>query len=605
MKLSKIYSSQPTLFIPIYLNHGLRHESGLNVVFAEITKHKDTKKDNHNLGKTILIQLIDFLLLKEISNKNKFFLTKHLDRFSQFEFYLEVLISENEFVTIKRAPLKNTKISFKRHNSAYEDFTNLHENDWDHIDMPIRKAKELLDSYLNLTIIKPWPYRSGVTYFLRSQNDYRDFFQIEKYSRGKDKDWKPYMANLFGYNFKNLIGKYDLDKEIENLTELKKEKESEVQKEHQEYSKLKNKIKINKKDIDAKIKKIDNFSFKAAEKKINKYLVSDLEIRISQVNKDIYNLSYDIEKIQSSLKETTSFSLNKIQQIFKESTLYFPDQLKRKYEDLVEFNKKISTDRRKALKKQLKIFQVQKEDAGQKKEVLDTERVKYLSILKEADTFSKFKKLQKEVISKEAEISLWEGQLKRLKEARDLTKQIRSIEKKRDKLIEKLSDYPERTTPIFEDIQAEFHKLVKRVLNLSGNLYIRQNSNDNIDFIIDIDKPGDHGEITSQSEGTTYKKLLCALYDLAILKAFSKSHFFHFVYHDGIFEGLDNRKRQILLDVIREYSCKHQIQHIITTIDTDLPRNENDKKMYFAEDEIILTLSDKGKKGRLFRMDEF
>jgi len=70
MKLCKIYSNDETQF------HNIEFQDGLNVILAEITDRSKTDKDTHNLGKTLLISLIDFLLLKQIKDKSKFFLTK-------------------------------------------------------------------------------------------------------------------------------------------------------------------------------------------------------------------------------------------------------------------------------------------------------------------------------------------------------------------------------------------------------------------------------------------------------------------------------------------------------------------------------------------------
>jgi uncharacterized protein YydD (DUF2326 family) len=36
---------------------------------------------------------------------------------------------------------------------------------------------------------------------------------------------------------------------------------------------------------------------------------------------------------------------------------------------------------------------------------------------------------------------------------------------------------------------------------------------------------------------------ICALFDLALLKVYESAPFFHFVYHDGVLEGLDDRKK--------------------------------------------------------------
>lgn len=80
MKLSKLYSNHPNLFQEILF------ESGLNVVLAEIRLPENKKKDTHNLGKTTLGHLLNFLLLAR--RNPKFFLFKHLEQFQKFIFFL-------------------------------------------------------------------------------------------------------------------------------------------------------------------------------------------------------------------------------------------------------------------------------------------------------------------------------------------------------------------------------------------------------------------------------------------------------------------------------------------------------------------------------------
>lgn len=81
--------------------------------------------------------------------------------------------------------------------------------------------------------------------------------------------------------------------------------------------------------------------------------------------------------------------------------------------------------------------------------------------------------------------------------------------------------------------------------------------------------------------------------------------FFHFVYHDGIFEALDDRKKNALLTVIREQVVGKRTQYILTLIDSDLPRDPEGKRIEFAPDEIVLHLHDDANEGRLFKMTEF
>jgi uncharacterized protein YydD (DUF2326 family) len=87
------------------------------------------------------------------------------------------------------------------------------------------------------------------------------------------------------------------------------------------------------------------------------------------------------------------------------------------------------------------------------------------------------------------------------------------------------------------------------------------------------------------------------------LRAHLDDRFPRFVYHDGVFESLDDRKKENLLEVIRRYADLG-IQPVITLIDSDLPArgDGDDDGLVFDESEIVLTLHDENEQGRLFRM---
>ena len=88
---------------------------------------------------------------------------------------------------------------------------------------------------------------------------------------------------------------------------------------------------------------------------------------------------------------------------------------------------------------------------------------------------------------------------------------------------------------------------------------------------------------------------------MALLRAHLDHKFPRFVYHDGVFESLDPRKKQNLLAEIRKYT-EMGIQSIITLIDSDSPEPPKDEDRAFTIEEIVLTLHDENVEGRLFRM---
>ena len=90
-------------------------------------------------------------------------------------------------------------------------------------------------------------------------------------------------------------------------------------------------------------------------------------------------------------------------------------------------------------------------------------------------------------------------------------------------------------------------------------------------------------------------------FDIAVFSAYLQDSFIHFVFHDGIFESLDDRKKRCLLHEIRE-RADAGLQQIITVIDSDLPLLDDGTRMAFDKSEVVRLLHDQGDEGRLFRM---
>ncbi len=207
MKLTKLYCNKPDVFGPIDF------VGGLNTVIAEIRLPENKAKDTHNLGKTTIGKIIDFCFL--LGKDQKFFIFKHLDRFNEFVFHLEIELADASFLTVRRGVEEATKISFKKHEASHQDFSALPASSWDHFELPFERAKEMLDSLLDWRALKPWSYRKIIGYLLRSQDDYGDVFQLNKFAAAHA-DWKPFLAHILGFNAKLIEDHYKKEEDLQN-----------------------------------------------------------------------------------------------------------------------------------------------------------------------------------------------------------------------------------------------------------------------------------------------------------------------------------------------------------------------------------------------------
>lgn len=597
MIFSKIYSNKPDIFPPILFR------CGLNVILARVRDRKDKNKDSHNLGKTLLIDLLDFCLLSDPDKE--FFLKKHKDRFVGFVFFLELGLHDGGFITIRRGVGEPSKISFKRHDHPNANFTDISEKEWDHTKLAFDRSVTLLDGALNLAMNKPWSYRKGCGYFMRKQEDFRDVYQLSRFSKGKDRDWKPYVAHFLGFNSELVAHKYDLDEQVEKLRARYEEIRGSANLNEGDYDRLKGQIEIKEDEVGTKQARLDEFDFKEKEVGMASELAEQVEERIGELNTEIYNLRFDLDQAETGAQADLHFNVSEVDAIFREAGLYFPDQLKHSYEDLVAFNRRIIEERQQHLKARMAELRERLSNAETEHSELSARRQQYLAVLNQRDSLKKFKLLQSSLDQERALLALMKEKFKRLDDMLKLSAEIKKAITERDESADKIGEMVRKGSDRFSDIRKRFAKIIRDVLNRNAELYVKPNENGNLEFRAEFQEGGQDDTFTSESKGTTYKKFLCMAFDMAVATACSKERFFHFIYHDGALETQDNRRKVRWLEIVRKACSEHGIQYVMTVIDDDIPRDDHDKKMEFDPTEIVRELHDQGDDGRLFRMPRF
>jgi hypothetical protein len=140
-------------------------------------------------------------------------------------------------------------------------------------------ARQTLDAYLDLKMVAPWDYRTGVSYFLRTQADYTEYFQIQKFMRGQDRAWKPYLAAILGLDYEAVLQKYEVEDLITALGAERDKRLAEIDAENQDRGELSTRIEIARDEISEIDRKLDGFDFHEVELQINKRVVDAVEPR--------------------------------------------------------------------------------------------------------------------------------------------------------------------------------------------------------------------------------------------------------------------------------------------------------------------------------------
>lgn len=592
MILSKLYSNQASLFAPICFNRGL------SVVLAEIRLPENKKKDTHNLGKSTVGRLLDFMLLA--GRDNKFFLFKHEDRFMAFVFFLELQIDNQSFITVRRGVEEASKISLKLHSSPNQDFSDLPESQWSHSKIPIDRAKEILDGVLDWRAMKPFEYRKGTGYLLRSQDDYRDVFQLGRFAGGHA-DWKPYLARMLGFDAALVGRRYEKEEELKKKRALAQTLTGELGDGVKDVSKVDGLLLIKRQEAEKRQGLLDQFDLRTGDRQATKQIVEDIGQQIADLNGKRYSLTQGRKKIDVSLKEDAIlFDPNDAARLFEEAGILFEGQIKKDYQQLIAFNRAITEERRLYLEAERDEIDKELKRISSELTKLGKQQADKLGYLTSTDTFARYKQASDELTTLKADILDLERQRGLLQRLATIRGEIRILNDEVEQLgaqIEANINAQHQGDTLFSRIRLEFNAIVEEVIDRKAILSVSPNKEGHLEFKAEI--LDEAGNVTSADAGKTYKKLLCIAFDLAVLKCHMDQRFPRFVYHDGVFETLDPRKKVKLLSELRRLAGEG-LQPIITLIDAELPLDADEAKL--SAEEIVLKLHDEGERGRLFRM---
>ena len=578
MKLSKLYTNKDS-FKTIDFN------DGVNIIIGRIDFPKEKISNAHNLGKTIIVRLVDYLLLKD-TTKGGYFDGK---TFEDYIFFLEIKLNNGKYATIKRKPNSNL-VSIKLHDKGKQNF--VYEENWDFDDYSVngkKNAQTVLQSLLAFNILSDVKYRNSLTYFLRGQEDYSDPFQLSKYIKGKEKNWKPMLFELLGYNGKILA-------EIFNINEIIKTALNEIDQLKKRYNVKEtefDKYKSIKEVIESKIKTLaqqsESFDFYQREAEISDELVKQIEADIASLNVEAYNLKLEIQAITESLDTDIAYNYDDVFELYQEFKILFPDKLKKSFEQLNEFNKKITNDRR------LRLNDLLNEKLERQKGIdvslisLNEQRISALSKLSELETFQKFKEAQKEIIHLNSS----------LHDVNEKINAISSINEKNDFIAKnklKLEDAKRRImtqvqtgTEKGKQIKKDFADYIKFIIGSDAVLSFELMSTGNLNFRFDF--INSMGEPTKENKGHTYMKEICACMDLAVINSYLNDSYYRFTFHDGCLDGDDPKFAIAYLELIKTLS-KDGMQCIITMIDSVVPKQQDGTTYKLNKNDIVLELND-------------
>ncbi|WP_112072545.1 DUF2326 domain-containing protein [Haemophilus influenzae] len=603
MRLMKLYSNKENIFKTLMFNNGVNA-----IVGTVMSKQKyldDGKKHSHNLGKSTLAQIIDFCLICEHQKH----VLLSVDKLNDFEFYLEIYLNDSkteeipQYLTICRTVRNPSKISFKKHTSPNQDFQGLMPDEWSAYQLSFREARSYLEGLLGFKFLRGYSYRKFFAYLLRTQSDFTDVFKLSRNSRSKDKDWKPFLSRLLGFDDELLSRLYNKEDEIKALNEEIKLRKKINRIDHKGFSEIEAQIAFIKTQISNAEIALSKLDFGSEDKESIRKLVDNIDDNIVSLNAQLYQLEGRKQRLESSLKPTKIlFDTTEADSLFKEAGVFFSNQLKKDFDQLIRFNQAINQERNEYLSNDLEKTNSRIESIQSRLMELNQERCEKLSFLNEKEIFEKYKQTSAFLDKNRAELILLEQQKSVIEDLSNANTILTEEKQKRGDLVQSIEQ--DLTYKVRNDSNSQFIKIrdyfvsiIMKVVGEQAIIKVEQNTKGYIDFDAYFENQGIKNH---KDKGTSFKKLLCIAFDMAIARYYAEQGYHSFIYHDGILESLDNNPKRNLLNVIREYS-KFGIQHFITLLSDEVVTLLDEG---VKPDEIILALNDaEDNTGRLFQMN--
>jgi len=561
----------------------INFRSGFNVILADRTKESTIKDSRNGLGKSTLIEIIHFCLG---GDKGETLKKKQLDGWT---FTIEIDLGGKTY-SVSRNTENQNKISVVGDCSNWPikptiDKTGkqiIGKNDWTRI---------LGIFMFNLQLEYDQKYhptfRSLISYFIRKNGQSGAFLNPFK-QYGQQAEWDIQVNNsyLLGLGWEYASKWQDLKDEEKLIQQIKQGAQTGM------FSNLMGNIgeleakKIRLEDqIRQEKENLDDFRVHEQYQQIEKDTNTLTRLIHEKVNQSIDDKRL-LEYYELSLEEEIDAKPEQVARVYQEAGLLFPEKITMKINEVLEFHKKIVSNRKEFL--MLELDRLKQNISRTEKEVqnLTLERADLMQTLKTHGALEEYLQLQtnhQNTVATLNDISQKLENLKKFEEGKS------SIRIELELLYQKATaDLNERRTQK-EAAILTFNAFSEKLYAAPGNLSIN------------IQKTGYKFDVSIQRSGSFgigNMKIFC--YDLMLAHLWAKKTMSpFFLLHDSIiFADVDERQKALALQLAESESKNNQFQYICTMNSDTVPHNDFDKDFDFDK-YVVATFTDASEDGGL------
>lgn len=559
-------------------------KEGFNVILAERTKEA-TKKDSRNgLGKSTLVEIINFCLG---GNKGETLSKKQL---SNWTFTMDIDLDGKRY-SVSRNTDDENKILIDGDCSTWpikpsvDDKTKkqmVSRNDWTRV-----LGTLMFNLQLNYKIKYHPTFRSLISYFIRKGGRSGGFLTpFQQYKSQLEWDIQVNNAYLLGLGWEYAAQWQILKDRQKIIDQIKQEAETGIISNlmgnigELESLKIRLEDKANKEKTELKEFKVHQ-QYKQIQDDVNE---------ITRSIHDIVNLNIDdrrlLEHYESSLKEEIDAKPEQVTRVYEEAGFIFSEKVSKAINEVLDFHKKIVSNRKEFLTSELKRIErdINKREDDTKQ--LTSKRAELMYVLQTHGALDEYLQLQtnhQNTIASLKDISNRLGNLKKFEEGKSaLVLELEVLRKKAN------SDLEERQTQKQESILT-FNSFSESLYKSPGILSINITKT-GYKFGVEIQRSG--------SYGIGNMEIFC--YDLTLEKMWStKVKSPPSLIHDSIiFADVDERQKALALKLAESESRNNKFQYICTMNSDNVPRSDFDSDFNFDK-YVVATFTDAKEDGGL------
>ena len=573
-----IYANQSTF-------HPVEFTAGLNVVLAERTDTSTQKDTRNGLGKSTLIDIIDFCLGSRVT-KDKGLLRGSL---VDWAFTIDITLAGNR-IRATRAIATPNRINIDGPFDGWIEKPDVDEETGEYYFNGDRWKTLLgwaifqLPQSIGQCKYKP-TYRSLMSYIVRRGPDaYNDPFR--HFRQQKTWDIQMNTAYLLGLNWEYADKWQKLKDTQDGIKAIEQAIKTGVMEG----------MLGSVGELEAKRIQLEQVA-KKSESSLNTF----------KVHPQYENIQNEADSITAELHELTNLNITDrrrlarykeavsdenppeplvLEKLYEESGLVFPDAVRKTLSEAQKFHESIVVNRREFLEIEIERLERTIQTREEKINELTVSRSSSLEILKTHGALQEITKLQERNVEVKGQLDKVQTRIKEIKDLNGRKREVKIAKADLAKVAEQ--DYEQRRETWSEAVRL-FNDHTQALYESPGRL------------VIDIDDTGYKYQVEierSGSEGIGKMKVFC--FDLTLLQmSHSDISGVEFLIHDSIlYDGVDSRQRALAIERASQITEEAGIQYICALNSDMVPRDDFSEGFNFDQ-YVRLTLTDKTQSGSL------